>query len=274
MPAARSRTPRELDGLERWFQAEILRPHTRKRAAAQPAARHLLPSRALSAAERIGIYQSAYMLRLLECMRADFPGVHALAGEKRFARLVSGYLERHPSRHWSLNPLGKDFARYLEREAPRGPRIALLAQLAQLEWNMQVVFEAPASESLAGDALASIAPESWARTRLVPIEALRLLSFDYRCNAIASAVRRREPLPPLGRKRSFVAVYRKEWTVWRMDLDALQFELLASLCRGRTLARALEDAAGLHRGPQAELLQRIQSACASFVSEGFFRAFR
>ena len=58
--------------------------------------------------------------------------VRAVAGEKRFAELVRAYLERHPSRHWSLNPLGHAFARFLEREVPRLPRRALLAELAQL----------------------------------------------------------------------------------------------------------------------------------------------
>jgi len=273
MPAAPSRT-RTLQRLEHWFQAQVLRPHVGKRAARAPAARHLLPSRALPAGERLAIYQKGYMLRLQECMQGDFIAVRAVAGEKRFTELVRAYLERHPSRHWSLNPLGHAFARFLEREAQRVPRPALLAELAELEWAMQVVFEAQSSPALAPDALARIAPADWSKTRLAPIEALRLLAFEHRCNAIASAARRKEPLPPLGRKQTFVVVYRKDWTVWRMDLDALQFELLAALCRGRTLAQALAAAARKHRGSPADLAQRIQSACASFVAEGLFRAVR
>ncbi len=139
---------------------------------------------------------------------------------------------------------------------------------------MQEVFEAPPSETLAPDALQRIAPLEWGRRKLVPIEALRLCAFEHRCNAIASSARRGERLPPLSRKRTWVVVYRKDWTVWRMDLDRLQFELLAALCRGRTLAQALAGAARAHRGSQAALLQRIQSACASFVAEGLFRSVR
>jgi hypothetical protein len=274
MPAAPS-PPRALAKLERWFQAGVLRPHVRKRAAAAaPAERHLLPSRTLSAAERLAIYQRAYLLRLEECLQADFPAVRRIAGDARFSELARAYLERHPSRHWSLNPLGRAFERFLAREAPRGPRIALLSELARLEWALQVVFEAPPSPTLAEGALARIAPGDWARRRLVPIGALQLFAFEHRCNAIAGSVRRGEPLPPLGRQRTWVAVYRKDWTVWRMDLDRLQFELLSALCRGRTLSQALAAAARGHRGSQAELAQRVQAACASFVSEGFFSAVR
>jgi len=272
MPAASS--PRALAGLERWFQAEVLRPHRRAVRRGTRPERHLLPSRSLGVAERIAIYQQGYMLRLQECMQADFVAVRRVAGEARFAELVRAYLERHPSRHWSLNPLGHAFARFLAREAPRGPRIGLLAELARLEWAMQEVFEAPASPTLAPEALQRIAPADWARRKLLPIEALRLLEFEHRCNAIASAVRREEQLPPLGRKRTCVVVYRKDWTVWRMDLDPLQFQLLSALCRGRTLAQALGAAARLQRGSQADLQRRIQAACASFMAEGLFQAVR
>jgi len=273
MPAA-PESPRALAGLERWFQAEVLRPHERAPRTRTRPERHLLPSRSLDAAERIAIYQKGYMLRLQECMQGDFSAVRAVAGEKRFAKLVCGYLERHPSQHWSLNPLGHAFARFLAREAPRGPKIGLLAELARLEWAMQEVFDAPASPTLAPGALQEIAPADWPRKKLLPIEALRLLGFEHRCNAIASAVRRGEPLPLLGRKRTHLVVYRKDWTVWRMDLDRLQFVLLSNLCRGRTLVQALGSAARLQRGSQKDLQRRIQAACASFVAEGLFQAVR
>jgi hypothetical protein len=273
MPAAPSR-PRALDRLERWFQRELLRPHLVGSRAGARAELHLRPSRSLTAAQRLAIYSSGYMQRLRECLQADFPAVRHVAGEARFAALVRAYLERHPSRHWSLNPLGRNFARFLEREAPRGARSGLLAELAGLEWAMQEVFEARPGAALEAGALQRIAPAEWGRRRLVPIEALRLLRFEHRCNAIAGAVRRAEPLPPLSRKRTYVAVYRKDWTVWRMDLDRLQWGLLAALCRGRPLAVALQSAARLQRGSQAELQRRIQDACASFVAEGFFQAVR
>ena len=273
MPRAAS-APRGLARLERWFQAEVLRPHLSGKRRGAPAAARLLPSRTLAAQERLAIYQRGYMLRLQECMQGDFVAVRRVAGEKRFAALVRAYLERHPSRHYSLNPLGRHFARFLEREAPRVPRRALLAELARLEWAMQTVFEARPSGTLEAGTLARLSPQEWNALRFVPIEALELLAFEHRANAIVSAARRGEELPPHGRKRSFVAVYRKDWVVWRMDLDALQFELLASLCRGRTLGQALARAARAHRGPAAELEGRIQSACASFLAEGFFQSVR
>lgn len=273
MPAARSRAL-ALDRLERWFQLEVARPHER-RLAGRPrtaAVQQLLPSRSLSAEQRLAIYSGGYMQRLLECMQADFPALQRVAGEQRFAELVRAYLERHPSRHWSLQPLGHSFARFLGRYAGPLPRRALLRELAELEWCMQEVFEAPACAALSHAELAAVPVDGWSTRRLVPVDALRLLAFDYRCNAIASAVRRGAELPALGPKRTWVAVYRKEWVVWRMDLDQARHALLAALLRGRTLAQAVAAGARTYRGPQAGLAELVRSSFAEWTAEGFFRA--
>ncbi len=264
----------ELARLERWFQDEVARPHerrlqSRKRTAA---AAHVLPSRSLAPEERLAIYSGGYLSRLIECMQGDFPAVQRIAGERRFAELVRAYLERHPSRHWSLNPLGHAFARFLARGRQRLPRRALLSELAELEWTMQEVFESERDTALAPAALARIAPESWGARRLVPVRSLRLLAFEHRVNAIATAVRRESELPPLGKHPSFVAVYRKDWVVWRMDLERVPFAVLRALCRGRTLEQALAAGARAHRGERAELEARVQHCFAEWIAEGFFRA--
>ena len=271
MPAARP--PRALVRLERWFQDELARPHERRaRKPGVPAARHLSPSRTLAPAERLAIYSGGYFTRLLECMQSDFPAVQRVAGEARFRELVRAYLERHPSRHWSLNPLGRAFPGFLARRARRLPRGALLAELARLEWTLQEVFESEPDTALAPAALARVAPECWPGRRLVPVRSLRLLEFEHRANAIATAVRRGTELPPCARLRTFVAVYRKDWTVWRMDLERAPFAVLAALCRGRTLAQALAAGARSFRGPRAELEREVQRCFAEWTSEGFFRA--
>lgn len=264
----------ELARLERWFQDEVARPHERRPRAHKrtPAAEHLRPSRTLAPEQRLAIYSGGYFTRLLECMQSDFPAVQRVAGDARFRELVRAYLERHPSRHWSLNPLGHAFAPFLARGRQRLPRRALLAELAELEWTLQEVFESEHDTPLAPAVLARIAPESWAARKLVPVRSLRLLAFEHRVNAIASAVRRGTQMPPFSRQRTFVAVYRKDWTVWRMDLPRAPFAVLSALCRGRTLAQALASGARSHRGPRAELEREVQRCFAEWTSEGFFRA--
>jgi hypothetical protein len=277
MPArASSRTaPRTLDALERWFQGEIVRPHERAAAKlrAAPVETVLRPSATLSADERISVYRRMYFFRLVDALESDYQAVAQLAGHERFHELARGYLEAHPSRHYSLNRLGTHFAPFLARQT-KVPRHKLLADVAKLEWHMQEVFEAEESPRLSPADVAALPAERWMSARLIPIHALRVAAFDYRANKIATAVRREVPLPPLTRSSSWCAIYRKDWVVWRMDIDRLQFTVLTALLRGRTLAQALSAGAAVYRGPKAKLQSSIHAAFSEWVSEGFFAGVR
>ena len=48
--------------------------------------------RGLSARERLAVYTSGYVLRLLECMRADFPVLHGFVGDSVFDAFAKAYI--------------------------------------------------------------------------------------------------------------------------------------------------------------------------------------
>jgi hypothetical protein len=274
---------RTLDELERWFQGEIVRPHeakalgnaTRSRLSAaplpEPAKDWILPSRHLAPKERVAVYTRMYFSRLLECLQADYPSVMQLAGERGFEKLVRAYLVRHPSRHYSLNPLGARLPEFLSGSV-RVPKRPLLRDVARLELLMSEVFDAPESSVLRSSDLATIVPEKWDDARPRLIDALRLAEFDHRANAIVTATRKGETLPELSRKKTWVVVYRKEWVVWRMDLTQPMFAALSALAARKTLSEAIECGARVFRGGADELPAQIQQWFAEWVSEGFFTA--
>src|SRR5260370_15904159 len=75
-------------------------------------------SRSLTALERLDIYHRAYFARLVECLRDEFPVlVHAL-GEDAFDAFALNYLQRYPSRSYTLNHLGTRFPHYLAETRP------------------------------------------------------------------------------------------------------------------------------------------------------------
>lgn len=271
MPASVERRPAlakpPLAKLERWFQREVARPVERGRATAPPAS-VVLPSRHLSPKRRVAIYADMYFTRLLDCLREDYPAVAALAGPKGFERLARAYLARHPSRHYSLSFLGQRLPRFLRDRVPVRKR-ALLADVAELERAISEVFDAPPAPSLAPADLALVPPESWERGRVRLAPSLRLLAFDHRANAIVTACRQGKPLPGLGRERTFVAVYRKEWQVWRMDLAEPMHAVLVALQRGAPLVRALDAAARKSHGQSEDLQPLVYRSFREWASEGF-----
>lgn len=274
---------RSLERLELWFQGEIVRPHearargnasrTKLSAGASPAdAKHwILPSRHLRPKERVAIYANMYFVRLLECMQVDYPAVAHLTGERGFEKLVRAYLLRHPSRHYSLNLLGARLPEFLAGSV-RVARRPLLHDVALLEQLMSVVFDAPESPVLATADLARVAPEAWENARPRLIDAMRLAAFEHRANAIVTAVRQGLALPELTRKRTWVAVYRKDFVIWRMELTQPMHAVLSALAERQTLREAIEAGAEVFDGGAEELQGKIFGWFSEWVAEGFFSA--
>ncbi|KAA0950599.1 MULTISPECIES: DNA-binding domain-containing protein [unclassified Pseudomonas] len=108
----------------------------------------------------LAIYHNAYLARLQEVMRGDFPAVWHWLGDEEFAALVAAYISRYPSAHFSLRWLGQRFERFIgehlvaEQSAP-------LVELARLEWAFTLAFDAPEGEPLTVSDMAALAPEEW-----------------------------------------------------------------------------------------------------------------
>src|SRR4030095_7605606 len=101
----------------------------------------------------------------------------------------------------------------------------------------------------------SIAPEDWERARFTPIGAFRLLALRYPASAYLDSLKdERHQHPPARRRDSYVALYRREYAVYRHDLTRGEHDLLADLAAGKPLGRAVAGALkrGGRRRPQGE----------------------
>jgi hypothetical protein len=266
----------DLRALQVWFQRETMRPSALPaRAAPRRGPRAddvLLPSRTLSARERLAIYSSTYFARLHDALAEDYPTVRRLLGPASFERLARAYLTRHPSRSRSLNQLGAKLPEFLARPGVRIPRRAHLRDVALLERAMAEVFDEEPSPSLDQAALEAIAPAAWARARLRVAHAFRLLELDHPANAIVSAARQERPLPSLARGRSWVVVYRKDFRVWRADLTRPMHAALGALARGRTIPAAIRAAGRVFEGSRADLERQVAAWFADWRREGIFQS--
>ena len=239
-------------------------PHETRTRRLAAAARHLRPSTSLGPEQRLGIYVDAYMARLVEALEEDFPALAQRLGQRAFHRLCRAYLERHPSRSRSLNPLGRKLPNVLsEGSAAR--------DLARLEVAMSEVFDGAAVEPLRPLGFARLTPEKLAGMRLACVPTLRLLELAHDANPYVDAVRQeRDALPPLKRKRSWTAVYRKEFKVCRLDLKEAGYAALSALQRGRTVSASVAAAARRWKGTPADLQAQLRQWFGEWVSEGFF----
>src|SRR5258707_1575006 len=156
----------ELGQLQRWMQAAIMHPAGIAEGIASAEARSYIDvgpdeaervvtrSRAMTALERLAIYAYAYSARLVECLSEEFPVLKHALGEEVFDAFAVEYLERYPSRSYTLFQLGVNFPRFLaetrpDREADEGVAAEwpdFLIDLATLERTFSEVFDGPGVE--------------------------------------------------------------------------------------------------------------------------------
>jgi hypothetical protein len=72
----------------------------------------------LNAGQRLGIYQRGYNLRLLECMRAEYPLLSNAFSADWFDQMALHYLLANPSCSTSLNDLSVGFPAFLRNDRP------------------------------------------------------------------------------------------------------------------------------------------------------------
>ena len=215
----------------------------------------------LTGLERVEIYNRMYWFRTLDSLYEDLPGLRAVLGERKFLHLIEAYLERHPSRSFTLRDLPARLEKFVRR-TPRltAPYTALAVDMTAFEWAQIECFDAAAHPPLTPADLARVPA---GRLRLAVQPHVRLLALRYpvdefalavkdaalrgdASNAITAAVRRerkggarvRRPRPA----PTWLAVHRHEGRIYYKRLEAPAYRILTELRAGRSLAQAVSAA--------------------------------
>ena len=260
--------------LQRWMLVAVTDP---RGAADREVQEALLSSGQQSAAERLAVYQHAYVARLLEVLREQFPCTRFAAGDDVFDQFALGYLRAHPPHSYTLAHLGDDLPEYLDATRPADWG-ELLVELARFEQAIDRVFDGPGPEELPElrmktrqgkdlgqepltekaplEALSHCSINSIANTGKMPVppdagELLRLAfvpgfelhAFRYPVSAFYTTWKAgSEPVWPEAGEQ-FVALWRRDYVVRRLELSRVQFELLTGLQARNPLGEALAAAA-------------------------------
>lgn len=257
----------ELHELQRLMAASLMRPLTPAnqmqplwmdgKEMKQLAATFIKPNDRLTSFERLEIYNRQYWFRLLDCFYEDYPGLRAVLGERKFARLAVAYVTKHPSRSFTLRNLSQDLVRFIEAE-PQWvqPTFQLAHDMARLEWAHIEAFDNEAKPPVTADQLLGREP-AHLRLRLQPH--LTLLGLHYPLDNFLIEVRKTDGLrgeasnakedrrPSQHRslkrllrpERTYLAAHRYNHSVYYKPLRAEQFGLLGALHNGATLNDAV-----------------------------------
>lgn len=234
-------THEALPVVQRWLQDALIFPREVERS---EVGRLLAESGRLGPADGLGIYQRGYFLRIVRCMREQFPALCHALDEALFDDFVADYVRERPPQSHTLYDLGRRFPEWLEdsrpdRDAAAGEReswIDFIVDLARFERLVFTMFDAPGHE---GRTFADFATPD-ARLRLQPCFALGAYRFPVAAYYHQVRLGEAAHLPPPG--RSFVALVRTDYVTRTIALNEAQYLFLKAMAEGGGVKDGIEAA--------------------------------
>lgn len=235
------------------------------------------PSEALTASQRLSIYNQQYWYRLIDSLEEDFIGLRFVLGGRRFKELLLAYLTEQGSRSHMLRDLGAKMGDFVESNPELvEPYYDLALDMARFEWAQMIAYD---EESLGTLDPAGIDPDAIGelRVRLQPYMTLLSLGYPLDDFSIAhnkqrtrqsqeSALVRNEttddepPGEPPAPETVYLAVHRYNNKIYYKRLEQGEFQVLSALGRGQALSLALAE---------AESEKIVQSWFASWMRLGW-----
>ncbi|HLW52322.1 MAG TPA: DNA-binding domain-containing protein [Candidatus Angelobacter sp.] len=251
--------------------------------------RIIKPNDRLTSVERLEIYNRVYWFRILSSLADDFPGLRAVIGQRRFDKLITGYLTDRPSQSFTLRNLGSRLESWLREHpelTPKTERIAL--DMVRLEWADIDVFDSAELPTMAEADLGKLGEDPV--LHLQPY--LRLLDLKYPVDDLLLSIRghlepetdiasnvvimehsdrRREKRVSLPKpKKIYLAVHRQENEVYFKRLQPEAFALLRAIQEGKPLSAAIEVTVNWTNQKVEHITVHLHDWFANWAALGWF----
>jgi hypothetical protein len=227
---------------------------------------------------RLNVYSSGYLLRLLECMYADYAISRKFMGDEVFDSFAKAYLLYHPSTSFTLYDLGKSFPAFLAKTKP--PVIPgdeqgfddfmnLPIAFAKLERARQEAIRAPGTEGATEhDQEINIQGILFGTVKVITPGCLQLLELDFPMIRFFTSVYKDEDYELPSPQKTFTAVSRKNFGVTMTELTEVQYTLLSVCQAGDNLYDAITTTASFCKIPPSELLADVFLWIPQFMKNG------
>ena len=191
-----------------------------------------------AAMDQLAVYVHAYRFRLYDATAQDYPVLKHYLGEAVFDQVLRDFVNIAQSAHFNIARYSANLPDFLTRHPCYDP---FAHALAVLENTIAQINDAPETQALTPDYLETMPLETLMETVLYPRAALKLLAFEYPVNRYYRAAKENQANEKPSAEKSFLAVFRHEDTVWRMDVANAEYHLLVKLFSAMAIGDALEQ---------------------------------
>lgn len=257
-----------LSAVQRWMHDALVFPDKTEHARID---QYISSTSKQDARQRLGVYQRSYYLRILQCMREQFPALCHALGETLFTDFAREYLRTCPPESYTLYDLGRRFPGYLQESCPEEDAdsywVRFMLDLARYERRLFVLFDAPGSES---------EPAAELCTRDADLQLQSCFALDAYQFPVAwyyHEVRKgnQPEVPPP--QHTLLAMVRTNFLTHTYPLREPQYWFLRQLQSGCTVDEAITQVAQQLKMPRAEVeasWQAVDGIRRRWIEAGFF----
>ncbi len=263
LPMRQPTPPELLVGLQDWMSRAV---STQSIGSDKELGAYITPSSTLTPAQRLDIYVQDYWGRAKESLEEDFPCVKRWLGADSFSEWITRYMERYPSKNFSLYPLGRQLTDFFIEEYA-GLEKLLLLDLVRYDWAKAHAYFA-GSEPRFNPVALSEDQQSEMDQLILPLQPhLHLLKMDYDILAWESD----DLMPTPSKKLSYVAVYRYLDDIESEEINPCFYEILTQLGGRKTLFEAIDHISNqINAQDNAYFEGYLEEWFAYCVSKGWF----
>lgn len=219
-------------------------------------------------ADQLAVYVNAYRYRLYDVTAEDYPVLKHYLGNEAFNGLIHDFVNTAQSDHFNIGRYAAHLPEFLKNHAI-GDSFA--HELATLENAVSQLSDPAETTALEPSHLAGMTAEGLMESALHPRTALQLFAFEYPVNHYYLAVKNAEaPMPPAPEK-TFLAIFRHEDVVWRIELGGNEYHLLQKLFGGMPIGEALASLQTELDLPEDELSAHLSEWFSRWMRNGLLR---
>ena len=190
-----------------------------------------------SAANQLAVYVNSYRYRLNDIVAEDYPVLEKYLGEEKFKPLIWDFVNSEQPDHFNIARFPLKLQKFIENKFPND---VFAQEICRLETAVTQMTDPENSEALTLADLQGMTPELLMESVLYPRTALELHQFSHLTNQYYQAVMdEREAL--VINENSYLAVFRHDDQVWRMDLEKEEFALLKIIFDRTKIGEALNE---------------------------------
>lgn len=194
------------------------------------------PKETFAPADQLAVYINAYRFRLYDITAEDYPVLKHYLGNEAFEQLITDFVNAVESRHFNVSRYTMHVPDFLSEHKTAD---ACAHEVALLENAVSQLTDPEETPPLTPEHLEGMTPERLMESVLHPRKALQLFAFAYPVNAYYRAVKEEKSPKKPKKKKTYVAVFRHEDVVWRMELARNEYYLLDALFQGMQVGEAI-----------------------------------